>query len=201
MTAGSPSRRTGGASGRGRLRQAALFAVAIASVAWLAVACSAGDASTPPSAAVAPASPSAAGPKPTNWPTLTVEATIALGAAHGEFTKMTDDVAAAIDSEDPARIMAVMNDTIEFLTANERNIPRLQAYDATKSVGDRLAVVYAKMIGGATTVRDGLTSGNGDAVEQGFQAFFEGTTDYVGIAPDLTPLAERALFMKRQLLR
>jgi hypothetical protein len=141
------------------------------------------------------------GPRPTGWPTTTVEASIALGAAHGDFATMTNDIAAAVDTEDPNRIAATVADALAFLTGNQQNIPRLQAYEATQSVGDRLAVVYDKMIQGLTQVRDGLALGDGNAVEDGFATFFEGHTEYIGISPDLTVLAEQAIFMKRVLLR
>lgn len=201
MRATTPPRRAGATMTRRSLRPAGLLALALAAVAVLAAACSPGGASAPAPSVGGSASPGSPGPKPTSWPTLTVEASIALGAADGEFTKMTDDVAAAIDSQDPARILVAINDSLVFLTGNERNIPRLQAYDATNSVGDRLALVYAKMIDGATKVRDGLTSGDGGAVELGFRTFFEGATEYVAVSPDLAAIAERAIFMKRQLLR
>ncbi len=166
----------------------------------VAAACSPQDSAT----ATPVPSPSASespGPKPTSWPTTTVEASIALGAAHTEFTTMLDDLAAAIDAEDPARIDAALGAALEFLTGNQTNIPRLQAYGATKSVGDRLAVVYEQMIQGATEAREGLRSGDGAAVERGLTAFFTGSTDYVSVSPDLVAVAEQALFMKRQLLR
>jgi hypothetical protein len=174
--------------------------VAAAVILGLAVGC-APEGSATASPVPTTASSESAGPRPTSWPTTTVEASIALGAAHSDFTKLIDDIGTAVDSEDPARIMAAITVTIEFLTENQKNISRLQAYAATKSVGDRLAVVYEKMIQGATEVRDGLTVGDGAAVERGFTTFFAGTTEYVAISGDLVAIAEQAVFMKRQLLR
>ncbi len=147
-----------------------------------------------------PSGGESAGPKPTAWPTGTVEASIALGAANGEFTKMTDDVAAAVDSQDPARIATAMEDALAFLTGNQQNIPKLQDYAGTKDLGDRLAPIYANMIAGATQVRDGLENGDAAAVEAGFTTFFEGSTEYAAISADVATAAEQALFMKRQLL-
>jgi len=174
--------------------------LAAAVVLGLAVGC------TPEGSATASPWPTQAGsqspgPRPTNWPTGTVEASIALGAANGEFVKMTDDIAAAVDSGDPARMATAMNDTLAFLTGNQQNVTKLQDFDGTKELGDRLAPVYAKMIAGATQVRDGLTSGDGSAVEAGFATFFEGSTEYAGLSSDVAAAAERAIFMKRQLLR
>ena len=171
----------------------------------LAVACSPDTASTAaPSAPGSSPGSSAAGsprPKQTAWPTLTVEASIALGAADNDFTAMAADVVSAVSSEDATRMLTVLNASLKFLTENQKNIPRLQAYDATKSVGDRLAAAYATMIAGATQARDGLASGNAHDIETGLTTFFDGNKAYVAISPDLGDLAEQAFFMKRQLLR
>jgi hypothetical protein len=173
--------------------------LAAVTVLGLTVACSPEGSSTRSPGSTIEGSGSPA-PKPTNWPTGTVEAAIALGAANGEFTKMTDDIAAAVDSQDPARIATAMNDALTFLTGNQQNIVKLQDYAGTEDLGDRVAPVYAKMIAGATQVRDALTSGDAAGVEAGFTAFFEGSTAYAGLSSDVAAAAERALFMKRQLL-
>jgi len=183
-----------------RLGLAVPAIVAMVAVLGVAVACSPQGSTTP---TLEPSGSRAIGPtpKPTSWPTGTVEASIALGAANGEFAKMNDDIAAAVTSEDPARIALAMNDALAFLTGNQQNIAKLQSYDGTKDLGDRLAPVYAKMIAGATQVRDGLASGDGSAVEAGFIAFFQGTTEYAALSSDVATAAEQAFFMKRLLLR
>jgi hypothetical protein len=183
-----------------RLRLAVPAILAVAAVLGLAVGCTpTGSATASPEPA--PSGSQSAGPRPTSWPTTVVESSVALGAAHSDFATMTNDIAGAVASEDPGRIAAVLGDALEFLTANQTNIPRLQAYPATKSVGDRLAVVYEKMIQGLTQVRDGLALGDASVIEAGFATFFEGHTEYVAISPDLTVIAEQAIFMKRVLLR
>lgn len=180
----------------------AIVATVIVAIATLAGACSpATPSSSPPASASASAGDGTAVPKPTGWPTTVVEAAIALGAADGDFTTLASDVIAAVNSEDPARILQVMNDAIQFLTENQKNIPKMQAYPETKSVGDRLEPAYAQMLEGATEVRDGLTAGNSSAVETGLTTFFAGNDAYVKVSSDLGDLAEQALFMKRQLLR
>lgn len=217
MRTGTPPHHAGATLARRLLGLVGPLALALGAVAVLAVACgparapggaSAGIPGGAPGGApsLAPSvagsvSPGSPGPKPTNWPTLTVEATVALGAANGEFRKMADDVAAALDSQDPARILAAINNSLEFLTGNQKNIPRLQADAATKSVGDRLAVVYTSMIDGATKVRDGLTSGDGNAVTLGFQTFFAGATEYATVSPDLADIAQQAVLMQRLLAK
>lgn len=180
----------------------AIVAAVVVAMATVAGACSpATPSSAPPSSASASAGDGTAVPKPTAWPTTVVEAAIALGAADGDFTTMANDVIGAVNSEDPARILKVMNDAIQFLTENQKNIPKMQAYAETKSVGDRLEPAYAQMLAGATEVRDGLTAGNSSAVETGLTTFFAGNDAYVKVSSDLGDLAEQALFMKRQLLR
>ena len=181
-------------------RPASRVGVLAVSALALAMACTPSGSATisPGPTAAGTASP---GPAATAWPTLTIEASIALGAAHADFTTMTDDLATAVDSEDPARIVAALDAAVEFLSGNQKNIPRLQDYDATKTVGDRLAPAYAKMIEGATQARDGLTSGDAAAVHDGFAAFSGGSALYVAIASDLAVIAERALFMKRVYLK
>lgn len=205
----APPRRAGETAARRTRRPVPplLVAATVAVVAVLAVACSPAGSATPGAPTTGPASPSGSGspaspgPKPTAWPTTVVEAAVALGAADGDFTTMADDVVAAVESQDPARILKVVDGVITFLTENQKNIPRLQAYEATRPVGDRLAPAYATMLDGATKVREGLLSGDAASVEAGFVTFFEGNTAYVQISRDLGDIAEQALFMKRQLLR
>lgn len=182
----------------------AIVAAVVVALATLAGACSPAtpsSSSAPSASAGASAGDGTAVPKPTAWPTTVVEAAIALGAADGDFTTIAKDVIAAVNSEEPARILKVMNDTIQFLTENQKNIPKMQAYPETKSVGDRLEPAYAQMLEGATEVRAGLTAGNSSAVETGLTTFFAGNDAYVKVSSDLGDLAEQALFMKRQLLR
>ena len=157
--------------------------------------------SSPDLASASPEGSSGPVPKPTFWPSTTVEAAIALGAADGEFIKMANDVVGAVDSNDPVRVLQVMSDALTFIEGNQKNIPRLQKYAATKDVGDRLAAAYAQMVEGARAVIDGMNAGNTEAVQAGFVTFFAGNEAYVRISPALGDLADQAIFMKRQLLR
>lgn len=194
-------------SNRGAVRGArSIWAVAVAaSVALTMVltACS-GSATAPPSTARATPSAADSGiptPKPTFWPTGVVEATIALGAADGDFIKMANDVVGAVNSNDAVKVLQVMSDALTFLKGNQENVPHLQDYPATKSVGDKLAAAYAQMVEGAQAVIDGMNAGSTEAVQGGFVTFFAGNQVYVAISPALGDLADQAIFMKRQLLR
>lgn len=165
---------------------------------------SCGSTTTPsgsPGATASPGESGSPGPKPTFWPTGTVEATIALGAADGEFTKMANDVVGAVNSNDAVKVLQVMSDALTFLKGNQENIPRLQKYPATKAVGDQLEAAYGQMIDGAQAVIDGMNAGDTAAVQAGFVTFFAGNEAYVAISPALGDLADQAIFMKRQLLR
>ena len=200
---GAPPRRSHRAPGS---RRSASSAVGLMAALLLGVAACGGSTGTSLPAAASPSAALPSGsdqpvPKPTIWPTTTVEAAIALGAADGDFSKVASDVVKAVDSQNPATILQVIKDTLTFLSGNQKNIVHLQDYPATKAVGDQLAVAYAQMIEGATKVRDGLVAGNADAIQQGFVEFFNANTAYVKISPALGDLADQAIFMKRQLLR
>ncbi len=167
------------------------------------LACS-GSATTPPSTASATPSAADSGaptPKPTFWPTGVVEATIALGAADGDFIKMANDVVGAVNSNDAVKVLQVMSDALTFLKGNQENVPRLQDYPATKAVGNKLAAAYAQMVEGAQAVIDGMNAGNTEAVQAGFVTFFAGNDAYVATSPALGDIADQAVFMKRQYLR
>ena len=157
--------------------------------------------SSPTGATASPGESGSPGPKPTFWPTGTVEATIALGAADGDFTKMANDVVGAVNSNDAVKVLQVMSDALTFLKGNQENIPHLQKYPATKAVGDQLATAYGQMIAGAQAVIDGMNAGDTAAVQAGFVTFFAGNEAYVAVSPALGDLADQAIFMKRQLLR
>jgi hypothetical protein len=196
--------RRGAQLSRAALQGLGWLAILTVTVAGLVAACTpTGTASGSPTGTAGPdASGSGSpGPKPTAWPTTTIEATIALGAAHNDFDAMVNDIGTAVTAGDPALVAVAMDDALEFLEGNQTNIPRLQAYDSTKPTGDRLAATYAGMIEGLKMVKAGLAAGDGEAVEEGFEVFSEANTEYLTVAPELVELATQAIFMKRVLLR
>jgi hypothetical protein len=67
----------------------------------------------------------------------------------------------------------------------------------TKATGDKLAAAYDQMIEGAKTILDGLQSGNGEAVQQGFNAFFAGDAAYAAQTGPLGDIASQAALMKK----
>ncbi len=139
-------------------------------------------------------------PLPTHWPSLTVDATIALGFADAQFQQVGVDLTAAVDANDLTKLLSVATNAQTFLVGNQTNIPRLQGYPETKSVGDRLAAAYAQLVAGITKIHDSLVSGDGAGVTAGFQTFAAGNTAYAAIRPDLLALAAQALDMKRKFL-
>ena len=98
-------------------------------------------------------------------------------------------------------MLDVIDRVIPFLQGNQKNIPRLQGYDFTKAVGDRLAAAYQQMVDGAIQIRDGLKSGDGAAVTAGFGAFLAGNTSYQDVRAALGDAANQAIFMKKGLLK
>jgi hypothetical protein len=197
--AGRPvARRCGGRGSRvGGLTLATII------LATLAVGCSAVPSPTATAGSTAAISAGPTGPNPnaTPWPIEVVESSIALGAADGGFAVMTDDLASAVSSGEPARILDVIGRVIPFLQENQKNIPRLQAYAFTKAVGDRLAAAYQQMIDGAIQIQNSLKSGDGAAVTAGFSAFFAGNTAYGDVRSALGDVASQAVFMKKGLLK
>lgn len=141
----------------------------------------------------------AVGPAPTFWTTGAIDGAIALGGADSEFTTVFSDVSAAVDANDPARILQVMNDVLTFLKAAQKNIPLLQAYPATKAVGDQVAAAYATMISGAQATVDAITAGDGQATQAGLLTFFDGSTAYASARPALSDITAQALTMKKGL--
>lgn len=137
------------------------------------------------------------GPGATVWPTMVIEGSISLAAADASFSQMNKDVTNAVNSGDPHTYLTVMTDALKFLKANRPAITYLQGYAPTKDTGDKLAAAYDQMIGGAQKILDGLTSGNGAAVQQGFNDFFAGDAAYAETTGPLGDLAAQAVLMKR----
>ena len=137
------------------------------------------------------------GPSATFWPTQVIEGSISLAAADASFSQMNKDVTNAVDSADPHTMLTVMTDALKFLKTNRLAITYLQGYEPTKDTGDKLAAAYDQMIGGAQRILDGLTAGNGEAVQQGFNDFFAGDAAYAEMTGPLGDLASQATLMKR----
>lgn len=144
-----------------------------------------------------PASEGTEGPAATTWPTLVVEGAISLAAADASFKQMNTDVTTAVNSGDPQKILTVMKDALKFLKANRTAVTYLQEYDFTKATGDKLGAAYDQMISGAQAIVDGITAGDGEAVQQGFNDFFAGDAAYAEQTGALGDLAAQAALMKR----
>lgn len=141
----------------------------------------------------------AGGPAPTFWTTGAIDGAIALGGADSQFSTVFSDVSAAVDANAPARILQVMNDVLPFLKDAQKNIPLLQGYPATKTVGDQVAAAYATMISGAQATVDAITAGDGKATQAGLLTFFDGSTAYANARPGLADITAQALTMKKNL--
>jgi FlaG/FlaF family flagellin (archaellin) len=137
------------------------------------------------------------GPSATTWPTLVVEGAISLAAADASFKQMNTDVTTAVNAGDPQKILIVMKDALTFLQKNRVAVRYLQEYDSTKATGDKIGAAYDQMIKGAQAIVDGITSGDGEAVQQGFNDFFAGDAAYAEQTGPLGDLAAQAALMKR----
>jgi hypothetical protein len=158
------------------------------------VACSNGASSSPSGSAPQGSGP---GPEATPWPSGVVESVIALGVADPSFEQIGKDLNLAVNSGDLAKLLAVTDEATTFLSVNQKNIPRLQGYAETKSVGDRLAPAYEQMLAGIKQIHDALVAGDGKGVTAGFETFVAGNALYTPVRQDLADLANQAIFMKR----
>jgi hypothetical protein len=185
-------------------RRSGLGATALAVTALvIAVVIGACGSTTPTASPVASATADAGsgGPKPTVWPTTVTEATLALAAADGDFQAVGADLSAAVDEGDLTQLYTVAQRVQTFLSENRKNIPKLQAYDTTKAVGDQLLAAYDRMLKGIREILDGLAGGDGSMVTAGFEDFAAGNSAYSQVRQALGDLGDQAIFMKRQLLR
>ena len=137
------------------------------------------------------------GPAATPWPTLVIEGAVSLAAADASFKQMNEDVTVSVNAGDPQKILIVMKDALTFLKKNRVAVTYLQEYDSTKATGDALGAAYDQMISGAQTIVDAITSGDGEAVQQGFNDFFAGDAAYAQQTGALGDLAAQAALMKR----
>jgi hypothetical protein len=140
-------------------------------------------------------------PKPTSWPSQVVIATVALGAADGQFESMGNDLQTAVSDNSPQEMLVASQSGLDFLKGNQQNIPKLQAYSETKALGDGLAKAYADMIAGLQKIHDSLTTGDSAGVQAGFQQFAAGSTEYGAVRQELADKSEQAIFMQRILNR
>lgn len=191
------------AAARRRRRSPWPLLLSVALVTTFVVACTPSASPSPSSGAVGSSAPlgSGASPKPTAWPGSVVAGTIALGAADASFARMGNDLQRTIDTNDLQGLLQVSTDGLTFLKGAQQNIPKLQAYSETKSLGDTLAAAYQQMIDGLQKTHDSLVNGDAAGVTSGFQQFVAGNTLYATVRADLSDKAQQAIFMQRIYLR
>jgi hypothetical protein len=174
--------------------------IGLAIVAALVVVVGACQGTTGPSASPAiSGSPDASGPvpKPTHWPTTTIEGTIALGAADGEIWKAGVDLRKAAENEDVEAMWGAADGLVKLLEGISPNVPRLQSYAPTKDLGDQLEVAYGKLHDAAAQIRDAITGGQPDLVVDGFTKLTAAMDVYADVRPALSDATQQAIFMKR----
>ena len=190
--------RIGWRGGAGSRSAAAAWALLlVVSIVGCGVSASPSPSSSPATTGTAAPSDATEGPSATFWPTQVIEGSISLAAADGSFSQMNKDVTTAVNAGDPHTILTVMGDALKFLKANRVAVTYLQGYGPTKATGDKLGAAYDQMIKGAQTIVDAINSGNGPAVQQGFNDFFAGDAAYAESTGALGDLASQATLMKR----
>jgi hypothetical protein len=162
--------------------------------------CSANPATGSPTPGLGSPAPDASGAVPlaTHWPTTVVEAIIGLAGADSQFPRIGKDLQDAINADDFRGLMSALPGILTFLTENQKQVPELQAYPATKALGDGLATSYAQMIAGITQIQDSLAASNGPGVTSGFTAFVAGNNAYAAQRSTLGTLGTQAVEMKRR---
>jgi len=182
---------------RGRVAAGAVAAALLV----LVVACGGVTSPNPQASPTASADASGPAPKPTHWPTSTIEGTIALGAADAEIWKAGVDLRKAAETEDLALMLGAADGLATLLEGITPNVPRLQAYPATKDLGDGLETSYAGLLGGAVQIRDSLTGGDSNGLIAGFTKLTAAIELYADQRQALSEAATQAIFMKRTLVR
>jgi hypothetical protein len=173
--------------------------VFLAFIVALVVACTSTTSPSPTVVGPGSSEPSGSGlnPAATPWPSNVVDGVIALGAADSQFEQIGSDLQNDVNTSNLTQMLTDTTNILTFLTATQKNIPLVQAYGPTKSVGDRIATAYAQMIAGVQQIHDSLAQGNGAGVTAGFSTFVAGNTAYGAVRQELGDLANQAVFMKR----
>ncbi len=182
----------------GRRSASRSLTLGIAVVLGILAGCSTAATQSPsPAASIGAGSSESVDPQATSWPGGVVDAIVALGAADPQFDQVGKDLSTAVNANDMQTLLGVTTEVQKFLTANQQYIPRVQGYDATKSLGDSLATAYAQMLAGITKIHDSLVAGDGPGVTAGFDTFVSGSAAYGLARPTLGDYFNQAIFMKR----
>jgi hypothetical protein len=172
---------------------------AAAALLLLVVACGGATSPNPQASPTTSADASGPAPKPTHWPTSTIEGTIALGAADTEIWKAGVDLRKAAESEDLELMLGAADGLAKLLEGNLPNVPRLQSYPATKDLGDGLEISYAGLLNAAVQIRDSITGGDSNGLLEGFTKLTAAIELYAVQRQALAEAAIQAVFMKRVL--
>jgi len=191
----SRERGTGGLLRAYRMSVRILWPVALA---VLLVACGAGSTPDPgPSSTGAP--DGSAAPRPSRWPGTAVLAIIKLGGIDGEIAKAGEDFVKAVDAGDPAAMWGAADGLIPVLEDTSLSVQHLAAWDNTEELAGYLQRAYPLMLEGATQLRDSITAGDTQGVQEGSLKLAQGLTEYAPARPILADLVPEALLQQRNL--
>ena len=185
MTGGDPRRVPAGA--------------AAAALLLLVVACGGVTSPNPQASPTASADASGPAPKPTSWPTSTIDGAIALGAADAEIWKAGVDLRKAAETEDLQLMWGAADGLAKLLEGIMPNVPRLQAYAATKNLGDGLEASYAELLDAAVQIRDSIIAGDTNGLLDAFTKLTAAIDRYADQRQALSEAATQGIFMKRVL--
>lgn len=135
----------------------------------------------------------------TSWPRAVADAVLALAAADGELRRAHDDLAAAVDAQDPAAVAAAAERLANYLDQLLPLARTLAAFPPTAPVGSRLVDAYGEMAAGARGMADAVRRGDGAGLAQATSAMAAGLSRYGEVRGPLSDLVPEALRHKRAL--
>jgi hypothetical protein len=156
----------------------------------------------PASPAAGPASPAAAtgGAQPTYWPTAVQDAVISLGAMQSDLGRAVNDLSAAVDAEDVAKMRGVARDLGAFIGGNLVSAEALRKANFPE-LGGALVEAMTEIRDGANAIGDGIEANDSAAIERGFERISAGMRKYATVQPQIADLVPEALRQRGALLQ
>jgi hypothetical protein len=184
-------------------------ALLVALVLLVAAACGTGIASPSASTGSVSGSASAAGsagtgeaePSPTRWPGGVVEAVMILAKADAQIQAAGGDLGAAAAYEDLKAMWGAADGLVTLVTRLQPQVPRIAEYPETAAAAAAYDAAFPDMLAGATKLRDSITAGDAQGMQDGSVQLAKGIAAYEGARRAIGPLADQALLMQRLLTK
>ncbi len=126
---------------------------------------------------------------------------LAIGATDSEIRKAGDDLQRAAAAEDIRLLYGASGGLARLADSAIGNARALEAYPATKSLGEKLRLAYTEMRTGATHLRTGVELRNGLAITEGSRKIADAMRQYGELRPEIADLVPQALQMQRAPIR